>query len=243
MVPDYRQQTVNVYLQENIEYEYFVDRLRECFSIVNVITTSPEDPYSAAKYRAEEKIAAYLEQYGIDSVEYAVSHNGEVIMKGSSAAYQILKITNWEEYLETQIGSFGMGMSALVALISIVSVILISLILYMTNKTIIIKRKTDFGILKAGGFESRHLIMQMAISFMPSSLIGSLVGCMLGSLTVNPAILAIFSAVGGVAVMELVISPAAIIIICLGIFSITMGITAFAALRVRNITAYQLISE
>lgn len=244
MVPDYQQQAINIYLAENVDYDSFVTQIKDRFGIVNIPPALPaDDPYRTAKLRVEEKIAAYLEQYGVNSLEYAVSLRGEIIMEGSSSVYRILKIVNWNEYLDTQVGSFGTGMSSLLGVIILISLALISLILFMTNRTIITKRRSDFGILKAGGFQTRQLLLQMLFSFVPSALTGSLLGCLSGALIIKPVLLAVLSANGGIANLELLISPAAILLICLGIFLVTVTVTALSALRIRKISPYQLISE
>ncbi len=243
LAPGYEQQTINVYFNDGVFYDDFVNMVKSKFGMLNVFNIDSEDKFAAAKLRAEEKISAYLEQYAINNVEYAVSYQGEVIMSGSSSAYRIAKITNWREYLETQVGSFSNGMPALLGFIIMVSLLLITLILYMTTKAIIIKRRTDLGILKAGGFQTRQLVMQMAASFIPSALIGSIVGCIAGSLIVNPLFLFVFSSMGGVSRVDLGISPLAILLVCVGIFTVTIAVAILSALRIRHISAYELIAE
>ncbi len=243
LVPGYEQQTINVYFNDGVVYDDFVTLVKSKFGMLNVFPINSEDKYAAAKQRAEEKISTYLEQYAINSVEYAVSYQGEIIMTGSSGAYRIAKITNWREYLETQVGSFSTGIPALLGFIAMVSLLLITLILYMTTKAIIVKRRNDLGILKAGGYQTRQLVLQMAASFIPSALIGSVVGCMAGSLLVNPVFLIIFSTMGGVNKVDLEISPLAILLICVGIFSATIAVAVLSALRIRHISVYELIAE
>ncbi len=241
--PGYLRHGVNVYLKDGITFDDFSEKLQQQFGVVNVFTNTENDKFSEAKARAEEKISTYLERYGINSVEYAVSYNGEIILKGSSSSYQIAKITNWGEYMETQINSFASGLSTLLAFVSFISLLLIVLILYMTVKTIIVKRRVELGVLKAGGFQTSQLVWQMAVSFMPSAAIGSMLGCLCGAAMVNPAFMLLFSAMGGISEVNFTVSPVAILVIFVSLCLVTLGISTVSALRIKNISVYELLSE
>jgi putative ABC transport system permease protein len=249
--PGYRRNSIHIYLNDGVSFDEFSEKLQSRFGIVNVTQTTPDEEHAAAKARAEEKISAYMEQYGIDSVEYAVIYNGEIIMSGGSADYRIERLTDWRAFLDTQIASLGNGSSMLLLFASVIAFIMIAVILSMTIKAILFKRRMELGVMKAGGFRTGELVKQMSLSFLPPALIGSALGSALGAILVNPAFLAVFSGVeadspngsGGIAVVTMAISPVAIALICVLLTAVTIGIAALSVLRIRKISAYELMSE
>lgn len=238
--PAYERKRINIYLNDGVTFEQFEAKLRGRFGVVNVPLLGTDDKHAAAKAHAEEKISAYMEQYGIDSVEYAVIYNGEIIMKGGSAAYQIESITDWNAYVNAAIRSISSGVTVLLIFISIIGLIMISLILFMTTKAILLKRRAELGILKAGGYQTKELVAQMALSFLPAALTGSILGSIPGALLVNPVFQVVFPAVG---VADLNISPVAIAVICVLLTAATLGVATLSALRIKNISVYELMSE
>lgn len=241
--PAYECATINIYLNDGVTVEQFSAKLKECFGVVNVPLTGTDGEHATAKARAEEKISAYMEQYGIDSVEYAVIYNGEIIIKGGSAAYQIEKITDWKAYVNASISSISSGVTVLMIFVFVVGLLMISIILFMTTKSILFKRRAELGIMKAGGYQTKELVAQMALSFLPAALAGSVLGGILGALSVNPVFLAVFSAAGGVSTMDLNINPISIAVICLLLTAATLGVVTLSALRIKDISAYELMSE
>ncbi len=242
MVPTYQRHSVNVYLKDGVTVPVITKQLEERFGVVNVSRVDPNEKFSAAKARAEEKISAYLEQYGINSVDYAVSYRGEIIIEGSSSAYQIESIQDFRQSINTQIDVFSGAMSALAQIVAIFSVLIVALILSMVLKTIVIKRRVELGILKASGFQTKQLAAQLAISFMPSVLIGSIVGCLCGAALVNPAFKVMFSSMG-ITNIGFTTNPIALVVVCLLLVSITFGLAMLSAFRIRKISVYALLSE
>jgi putative ABC transport system permease protein len=239
--PNYERRQVGIYLNEGEDIGSFIKKLGETFGVLNVYTESEIDKYAAAKKRAEEKISEYLNQYNIDSIEYSVIYNDEIILSGGSAVYQIEKITNMRNYVESQLGTYEGIASALTAVIGGISLLIIVIILSMTVKTIVIKRRTEFGILKAGGYTSKQLQFQLALSFSPFAVIGVIAGGILGALSFNPVIGAGFGAMG------IVVTFTVDIVLAVTGAAVTL-ITAFAAAtvaagRIKNISVYELISE
>ncbi len=170
--PNYKRLSIFVYLNEDESIEAFIKTLERQYGVLNIYHNDESDRFAAAKARAEEKITNYMEYYGIDSVEYAVMYNNEIILNGSSSAYQIEQIINGVDYMKTQLGTYSSAMSAVMRVVSVISLIIIALIITMSVRQIIIKRRRELGILKAAGFTSRELALQMAISFLPCAAVG-----------------------------------------------------------------------
>ena len=53
------------------------------------------------------------------------------------------------------------------------------LILFLYIKALLYNKRKDYGISKALGFTSRHLILQTALSFMPSIVLAVIGACMI----------------------------------------------------------------
>lgn len=240
--PDYKRQSINVYFNGGVSYGEFFEKLTQSFGILNVYRQNENGAFAKAKARAEEKISAYMEQYGINSVEYAVIYNGEIILSGSSGAYQIEKITNINEILKAQIGVYSQGMALITGIVAAVSLVIISLILSMTIRSIVARRRRELGTLKACGYTTKQLARQLAISFVPVALLGVITGCVAGVLAVNPAMTAIMSS-QGVYKAELAVSMPMIILLGMAIGLATFFIANTSAMRIKNISAYELLSE
>ncbi len=242
LVPGYLRKSINVYLNDGIEIDEFSKILQESYGVLNVHSVDPTDQFAAAKARAEEKISNYLEQFGVDSVEYAVIYKGEIILKGGSGKYLIEKVSDYREMIHSQVNAMSNGISALTQFISIISIALMALILSMTVKAIVIKRSVEMGILKSMGFLTKQLAAQLAISFIPSALFGSLIGCALGSVIVNPVFKMFFSSMGITNVL-FTVNPVSIVGICVGLMLVTYCVAIASSMRIRKISVYELLSE
>lgn len=241
-IPGYQRYSVNVYLKDAEDVPTFISRLEGQFGVINVITVDPNDQFARAKQRAEEKISYYMDQYSINNIEYAVVYKGETIITGGSSNYQIKKITNYRQMIKTQINALKTAMSALTQFISVICILIVSLILYMTTSTIIIKRKVELGILKANGYHSKQLATHMAISYIPASVLGSVFGCLLGAIVVNPVFSVFFSKLG-VAQATFDVNPVLIVCICVLLLIVTVSVSLISALRIKKVSVYQLLSE
>ena len=105
-----------------------------------------------------------------------------------------------------------------------------------------IKREKEFGIKKAVGFTSRQLRLQLALSLIPVSMIGSVLGGILSCFTTNRLFDLVFKSYG-IRNSDLIINPIVIpvtfILVTLMVFVIALAMTA----KMKKISAYKLISE
>ena len=240
--PDYRRNSINVYLRDGVTVERLSEILTQNYGVVNVYKQGGDGRFSAAKARAEEKISYYLEYYNIDSVEYAVFYQGEIVMSGSSGAYQIEKIEDVNELLKSQIGTYANVVVIICQAGAFISAVLVSLVLSMTVRQIITKRRRELGIMKSAGFTTAQLAAQLTISFLPCAFIGVLVGCVSGAILVNPAFTAMFGSTG---VYNANIYANLPMTAALGALALlyTLAAANVAAIRIRHISVYELISE
>ena len=69
---------------------------------------------------------------------------------------------------------------AIMLMVLIITVIVVVMILYLVIKTMIIKRKKEFGVMKAIGYSTIQLMNQISISFLPVIITGVACGGVLG---------------------------------------------------------------
>ncbi|KAI7253784.1 hypothetical protein KC345_g11331, partial [Hortaea werneckii] len=104
-----------------------------------------------------------------------------VFAKEVEARYPgVWDILNVEEWLEGTLDTFTSAVSAITWTITVVTLLVVSLILYLVIKTLILKRKQEFGILKGIGYTSVQLMTQIAFSLLPVIITGVMTGCVLG---------------------------------------------------------------
>ena len=240
--PNYKRGSINVYLNEGITYDGFSERLRQQFGVLNVYHEEEGGRYAAAKARAEEKISFYLDKFNIDSVEYAVVYNGEIILSGSSDAYQIEKIMDYGEFMRASIGTYATPLPAVTQLIIVVSLVIVSLILTMTVRSIVVKRRRELGMLKACGYTTKQLSRQMAISFMPMTAAGVAIGCVAGALAFDPLMGAALATTGAQGA-SFEMNQLAIVLLAVAILVVTYLVAHISAMRIRNVSVYELLTE
>lgn len=97
----------------------------------------------------------------------------------------IADMITFEEALDSSIETFRTLSESLVLIIVIISIADIGLVMFMLLKSLIHKRRYEYGIMKALGFTSRQLIVQNVVSFTPLIIAGTLVGCLIGYFSMN----------------------------------------------------------
>lgn len=148
---------------------------------------------------------------------------------------------NFEEVVKGSISVFKTISNAMVVIMLTVCGLVILLVLYLLIKTLIISKKKDYGILKALGYTSKNIIIQNAISFMPSIILSVIISCIVSCFIVNPYLTLIMSMFG---VMKVTFEIPVTLVICMGIgFVILSFIFALVlSLRIKKIEPYKLLN-
>ncbi|MCL2841077.1 MAG: ABC transporter permease [Defluviitaleaceae bacterium] len=240
--PNFTRSTISIYLHEGVTVEAFEAVLTQQFGVLNVFQYEENDSFATARARAEERIAFYLENFDVDSVEYAVILDGEIIISGSSGMFQIERIANHIELVMATAANVIAPMTALTYMIFVISVIVVALILSMTVRAVVAKRRRELGTLKAVGYTTSQLVRQMAISFLPMTTLGIIVGCVSGTLLISPMISTAMSA-SGVLNMVLFINPLVVVALGTAILIVTYLVAHISARSIKNISVYELLSE
>ena len=247
IMPGYSKRTINVYLNEGVNEQDFINEINKRYGKstddANVESSLDEnDKYSKVKKKAEEKIANLLTLYNVDSVDYALMVDGKIIVSGNSNTYKIEKITDMKIEMDSALGPVRNTISNLSKIIVIVTMLIISLILSLMIKATIIKRKVEFGIYKAIGYTTRELMVQIALSFMPTTIIGAILGSIVGNVSVKPLLTMALHSVG-ISKFETSIN----IMVLFGVIILIIGFTFLVAMveayKVRKISVYELLTE
>ena len=153
--------------------------------------------------------------------------------------------TSTENYYHTQRSNANVPVYA-VALVILVLIVLniftVVIVIRLLLKTVFIKREKEFGIKKAVGFTSRQLRVQLSLSLMPLSIIGSILGAITACLITNRLFNLIFSSYGiknSDLIINPVIIPVALAIVVLMVFVISFVMSG----RMKKVSAYKLIAE
>ena len=154
----------------------------------------------------------------------------------------IVETVNIDENIESQTGMYIAAVYAIMLMILIITVIVVVMILYLVIKTMIIKRKKEFGVMKAIGYSTIQLMNQISISFLPVIITGVACGGVLGLLFTNPLLSVLLSS-AGVNRLDFIIHLPTILMLCVGIIILAYMVSMLVALRIKKISAYGLITD
>lgn len=151
-----------------------------------------------------------------------VAWNVDSIIKGSSSVYISL-------------------MTIIVIVLFVVSAMIIVFVLYLLVRTMLNNKLQDYGIMKALGFTTKQLILQTALSFLPTTILFTGIGLILSSLIINPLI-AIFLSGIGVVECTFTVPVWFITVAGIGLVIFAFAMTCLLSLKIRKITPKALLS-
>lgn len=124
----------------------------------------------------------------------------------------------------------------------IVSALVILLLLAMIMKIKVMKEGQDYAILKALGYTSNNIMLQISLSMLIVSVLGCLIGCLVGALGANP-LLDSFAKGMGVASMGFVVNWWYILAVFALINLLVFVISMLLSLRIRKITPAKMLKS
>lgn len=151
-------------------------------------------------------------------------------------------ITNVQEMLDSILSTFSSAVSSIAAVITVVTVIVVSLILYLVIKTLILKRKLEFGILKGIGYTTFNLMTQITFSLLPVIALGAVLGSVLGYFFSDDALVLLLSSLG-IYNVQLAVSLPQVLLLCVAIIGVAYAVSMLIAYRIRKISVYGLITD
>ena len=246
--PTFDSSSIQIYLRDGVNEDAFIKTAEETFSVLapsSSLTDQEEEslsPEDAAREKAEEKLSALMTMYGVDSAQYALMVDGELLLFGDTNAYQL-------DHLENNLQLIAASSSSLTTAIQMMSIILlistlciISLVLYMVIRSMLVKRRREFGIYKAIGYTSRQLMLQIAISFLPSAFVGVLCGSTAAVLGSGPLMAVLL---GGMGISRLDFEVPVFLLLAMGcsllLFSFLLSM--LVSRKIHKISVYGLLTE
>lgn len=241
--PAYERHTIQIYLEPGIEIDEYIKKMESEFKILSPTGVTPEEEKErSAKRTAEEKLAALLASYGVDSAQYALMVDGEIVLSGDTESYVIDRIENNRRLFVSNVDTVANSISIMSAIILASTLFIMVLVLYMVIKSLLVRQKHEFGIYKALGYTDRQLMEEIAASFLPVSAAGTVFGCVLASLCVNRIASLMFEQLG-ISNMEMAVNPFLMAGMGILIVSASYGISMVIARKIKGITVYGLLTE
>ncbi|MEK3889820.1 ABC transporter permease [Bacillus sp. FSL K6-3431] len=154
----------------------------------------------------------------------------------------IVETLDIDENIESQTSMYTAAVFAVMVMVLTITILVVVMILYLVIKTMIIKRKKEFGVMKAIGYSTIQLMNQISISFLPVIITGVTIGGVLGLYFTNPMLSVLLSS-AGVKRLDFIIHFPTILMICGGILILSYIVSMLVSRRIKKISAYGLITE
>ena len=133
-------------------------------------------------------------------------------------------------------------MQGIVFVFAVLILLFVTLIINLIIKTVTVRRQHEFGIQKAIGFTSRQIRRQLAMEIMSVSVVGNIIGAILGCYFTNKIVSLIFSRFG-VMKADFLVPVSVGIVSVIGLAVFIFAITYLISANIKKISAYKLISE
>lgn len=151
-------------------------------------------------------------------------------------------VVDMNQLASSQLGIYTMVVTVMAIIIAFITLLLVALVLYLIIKTLLIKKKRELGIQKAIGFTTKELIMQYTLSLLPTIVLATITGSILGYYCMNPLTGLMFQGMGMMH-MNFTISPSLLVGVSVIISIFAIFITLLLCRRIKHISAYALIIE
>lgn len=156
-------------------------------------------------------------------------------------AQNINTTINIRTTVESAAGIYVSLMTIIVIAVLVLSAIIIAFVLYLLVRTMLNNKYRDYGIMKALGFTTRQLIVQTALSFMPTAVLSTIIGLILCSLIINPLTALFLNGIGIVKCTFIV--PAGFIAAAgCGLVLFAFAMACLLSLKIRKITPKALLT-
>lgn len=150
-------------------------------------------------------------------------------------------VINIDDTINGTAGVYVSMMTIMVIAILVLSVIIITFVLYLLVRTMLNNKKGEHGVLKSLGFTTKQLVLQTALSFMPTIIISTAVGLIFNCIIINPLTALFLSSLG---IVECTFTiPVAFITIasmCLALFA--FAVLCLLSLKIKRVTPKALLT-
>ena len=152
----------------------------------------------------------------------------------------ITSTMNFDEIVTGSLSVFKVISWGMMILIVGITIGIIVLVLYLLMKNMIFEKRFEYGVLKSIGYTSKDLMIQNALSFMPSIILGTIASLVISSILVSPYITLVMSAFG-IMHANMSIPILGVIIFGIGQIAISFVIAYLLSGRIKKIEPYNLL--
>ena len=154
-------------------------------------------------------------------------------------------VTETENHFEQTRSSDNVPVYAVgfvVMIIALMNIIVVIVVIRLLLKSVFVKKEKEFGIKKAVGFTSRQLRIQLALSLIPTCIMASLFGALLGHYLINPLFELVFKGFG-IMKSDLIMKPVLIVLSVIAVSLLVFAASYILSGRMKRVSAYNLIQE
>jgi len=168
----------------------------------------------------------------------------QAIIDGCSEKFgdKLFTTINFYEVMDGGMTTFKAISAIMLTLMCGIAAVVIMLILFLFIKALLYNKKRDYGIYKAIGFTSKDLIIQTALSFMPTIILSVIVFLVVSYFVANPYMQTIMVAFG-LMKCNFVIPIGGMVLIGVGYVLFSFLFAIYQARRIRKIEAYDMLTE
>lgn len=192
---------------------------------------------SAAEHLLDLTYAPAYYWYDCDDKETSAQILSDCTEKYGS---HVLSTMNFYEIMEGSMTSFKSLASLMLVLVCGISAVVILLVLYLLIRSFIFSKRRDYGIYKALGYTSNSLMLQTALSFMPSIILSVIIFSFVSYYMANPYMNIIMQNFG-IVKCDFGIPVSGVVIIGAAIVLLAFAFAFFEARRIKKIEAYQML--
>lgn len=152
----------------------------------------------------------------------------------------VLSVSNFHDLIEGAMSVYKFAALLMLVVVCVIAVIVITLILSLLIRSLIYRKRKDYGIYKALGYTSCNLILQTALSFMPSVILAVILGSVAAYYGTNPYLSLVLESVG---LMRCAfhIPIGGVVIIGIGMITVSFAIAVLQSRKIKKIEAYRML--
>lgn len=238
--PTYRPTSVLIYPGEGVDHDVLRAELdRRYGKSAESLSSSKENTAENSSYearvraKAEQVMAAMLEQSGATHIEYAIQ-SGDTVISGSSSGIMIRSFLNLSELIEESMRDLCDAVSTMTMVFMAIAAAVVMMILSILMESEVRRQRRELGIMKGMGYTSKELMLQLSFRIMPAAFLATVIGTVLGV----GATKLLVSFVGIVPV-----NIPAVLVLDLAILAFCFGCAWLGARKIKKISVYELMTE
>ena len=239
LIPNDTPKVIEVYLEEGVDRNDFERKLYGLYgaSAAEMAEANAEGSTLEERIRnaADEQMAILLDRYGITDVDYAI-RIGDQLITGQSSVFRIRDIQSTFDQIATQVTPMAKAVKAFVIGMTVFVGMIVAVILSILSFSNVRRQRKDLGIMKSMGYSSKDLMKQLAVAMLPSTIVSTAAGTVLGVL---------INHIFWLSVMGFIVRASVPMVIATAVLTVlfSYAVTYFAAGKVKKVSVTELITE